>query len=39
VTLADGAAGRAVVLDEADYGRHARAAAEVLLDDALPATA
>ncbi|MDT0268833.1 helix-turn-helix domain-containing protein [Streptomyces sp. DSM 44915] len=35
VTLADGAASRAMVLDEADYGRHARAAAEVLLDHAL----
>ncbi|MGB8944046.1 MAG: TetR family transcriptional regulator [Streptomyces sp.] len=34
-TLADGAASRAMVLDEADYGRHARAAAEVLLDQAL----
>jgi len=36
VTLADGAASRAMVLDEADYGRHARAAAEVLLERALP---
>ncbi|EMF00628.1 helix-turn-helix transcriptional regulator [Streptomyces mobaraensis NBRC 13819 = DSM 40847] len=35
-TLADGAASRAMVLDEADYGRHARAAAEILLDHALP---
>ncbi|MFD9902863.1 TetR/AcrR family transcriptional regulator [Streptomyces sp. NPDC059063] len=35
VTLADGAASRAMVLGEADYGRHARAAAEVLLDRAL----
>ncbi|MFE0800697.1 TetR/AcrR family transcriptional regulator [Streptomyces sp. NPDC058812] len=35
VTLADGAASRAMVLGEADYGRHARAAAEVLLDNAL----
>lgn len=35
-TLADGAASRAMVLDEADYGRHAWAAAEVLLDQALP---
>ncbi|WP_031035419.1 TetR/AcrR family transcriptional regulator [Streptomyces sp. NRRL F-5650] len=34
-TLADGAASRAMVLDDADYGRHARAAAEVLLDQAL----
>lgn len=38
VTLADGAASRAMVLDEADYGRHARAAAEVLIDRALPDT-
>ncbi|GAA1937958.1 TetR family transcriptional regulator [Streptomyces durmitorensis] len=36
VTLADGAASRAMVLDEADYGRHARAAAEILLEHALP---
>ncbi|WP_369213154.1 hypothetical protein [Streptomyces flavofungini] len=36
VTLADGAASRAMVLGEADYGRHARAAAEILLDNALP---
>lgn len=36
VTLADGAASRAMVLGEADYGRHARAAAEVLLENALP---
>ncbi|GAA4831098.1 TetR/AcrR family transcriptional regulator [Saccharopolyspora rosea] len=36
VTLADGAASRAMVLDDADYGRHARAAAEVLLENALP---
>lgn len=35
-TLADGAASRAMVLGEADYGRHARAAAEVLLERALP---
>ncbi|MGH4029224.1 TetR/AcrR family transcriptional regulator [Actinomycetota bacterium Odt1-20B] len=35
-TLADGAASRAMVLDDADYGRHARAAAEVLVDQALP---
>ncbi|MFI8927901.1 TetR/AcrR family transcriptional regulator [Streptomyces sp. NPDC053474] len=34
-TLADGAASRAMVLDDPDYGRHARAAAEVLLDQAL----
>ncbi|MWA08513.1 TetR/AcrR family transcriptional regulator [Streptomyces sp. BA2] len=38
VTLADGAASRAMVLGEADYGRHARAAAEVLLDRALRGT-
>lgn len=38
VTLADGAASRAMVLDEADYGRHARAAAETLLAHALPST-
>lgn len=38
VTLADGAASRAMVLGEADYGRHARTAAELLLDNALPAT-
>jgi len=38
VTLADGAASRAMVLGDADYGRHARAAAEVLLEDALPTT-
>ncbi|MGV9279317.1 MULTISPECIES: TetR/AcrR family transcriptional regulator [unclassified Streptomyces] len=36
VTLADGAASRAMVLDDADYGRHARAAAAILLDNALP---
>ncbi|MFE6158161.1 TetR/AcrR family transcriptional regulator [Streptomyces sp. NPDC056486] len=35
VTLADGAASRAMVLNEADYGQYARAAAEVLLDRAL----
>ncbi|MEV0279091.1 TetR family transcriptional regulator [Streptomyces sp. NPDC050610] len=35
VTLADGAASRAMVLDEADYGRHARKAAEILLAHAL----
>ncbi|MFE0130944.1 TetR/AcrR family transcriptional regulator [Streptomyces sp. NPDC059037] len=33
-TLADGAASRAMVLGDADYGRHARAAAEVLLERA-----
>jgi AcrR family transcriptional regulator len=38
VTLADGAASRAMVLGDADYGRHARAAAEILLDNALPGT-
>ncbi|MFJ6655837.1 TetR/AcrR family transcriptional regulator [Streptomyces sp. NPDC091377] len=38
VTLADGAASRAMVLDEADYGRHARKAAETLLAHALPST-
>ncbi|MFJ2771101.1 TetR/AcrR family transcriptional regulator [Streptomyces sp. NPDC087300] len=38
VTLADGAASRAMVLGDADYGRHARAAAEVLLETALPRT-
>ncbi|MEU7579782.1 helix-turn-helix domain-containing protein [Streptomyces sp. NPDC041068] len=37
-TLADGAASRAMVLDDADYGRHARAAAEILLERALPST-
>ncbi|MFD0413442.1 TetR/AcrR family transcriptional regulator [Streptomyces sp. NPDC127108] len=36
VTLADGAASRAMVLGEADYGRHARAAAKTLLAHALP---
>ncbi|GAA2654385.1 helix-turn-helix domain-containing protein [Streptomyces lunalinharesii] len=35
VTLADGAASRAMVLNEPDYGRHARAAAEALLEHAL----
>lgn len=39
VTLADGAASRAAVLDEPDYGRHARAAAETLLDLAATASA
>ncbi|MEH6375540.1 TetR family transcriptional regulator [Streptomyces sp. KLMMK] len=38
VTLADGAASRAMVLGDADYGRHARAAAEVLIENALPGT-
>ncbi|GAF47085.1 MULTISPECIES: TetR/AcrR family transcriptional regulator [Rhodococcus] len=32
VTLADGAASRAMVLDQPGYGRHARVAAEILLD-------
>jgi AcrR family transcriptional regulator len=36
--LADGAASRAMVLDAPDYGRHARAAAEVLLAQALQDT-
>ncbi|WP_329170953.1 TetR/AcrR family transcriptional regulator [Streptomyces decoyicus] len=35
VTLADGAASRAMVLNQPDYGRHARGAAEILLDQAL----
>ncbi|MGV9590344.1 TetR/AcrR family transcriptional regulator [Streptomyces tendae] len=39
VTLADGAASRAMVLGDADYGRHARAAAETLLAHALSAGA
>ncbi|MER6917441.1 helix-turn-helix domain-containing protein [Streptomyces sp. NPDC000594] len=39
VTLADGAASRAMVLGEADYGRHARAAAKTLIAHALPSTA
>ncbi|MBZ4324270.1 TetR/AcrR family transcriptional regulator [Streptomyces huiliensis] len=34
--LADGAASRAMVLDDADHGRHARAAADILLDQAMP---
>jgi AcrR family transcriptional regulator len=34
VTLADGATSRAMVLNDPDYGRHARAAAEILLDHA-----
>jgi AcrR family transcriptional regulator len=34
VTLADGAASRAMVLNDPGYGRHARAAAETLLDHA-----
>ncbi|WP_214401364.1 TetR/AcrR family transcriptional regulator [Pseudonocardia lacus] len=34
VTLADGAVSRAMVLNDPDYGRHARAAAEILLDHA-----
>ncbi|CAL9663467.1 TetR/AcrR family transcriptional regulator [Streptomyces sp. enrichment culture] len=35
VTLADGAASRAMVLGDPDYGRHARAAAETLLAHSL----
>ncbi|MFH8796126.1 hypothetical protein [Streptomyces sp. NPDC017941] len=35
VTLADGAASRAVVLDQADYGQYAWVAAEILLERAL----
>ncbi|MCG3755164.1 MULTISPECIES: TetR/AcrR family transcriptional regulator [unclassified Amycolatopsis] len=35
VTLADGAASRAMVLGDPSYGRHARAAAEVLLERAV----
>ncbi|MER7805068.1 helix-turn-helix domain-containing protein [Streptomyces parvulus] len=38
VTLADGAASRAMVLGDPDYGRHARTAAEILLHNALPTT-
>ncbi|WP_240979957.1 hypothetical protein [Streptomyces sp. HNM0574] len=38
VTLADGAAARARVLDDPEYGRHARAAAEILLDHARTGT-
>ncbi|MFD2420358.1 hypothetical protein [Amycolatopsis pigmentata] len=34
VTLADGAASRAMVLNDPDYGHHARTAAETLLDHA-----
>lgn len=34
VTLADGVASRAMVLNDPGYGRHARAAAEILLDHA-----
>lgn len=34
VILADGVASRAMVLNDPDYGRHARAAAEALLDGA-----
>jgi len=34
VTLADGAASRAMVLNRPDYGRHGRAAAQALLDRA-----
>jgi AcrR family transcriptional regulator len=32
VTLADGAASRAMVLNDPEYGRHARSAAETLID-------
>nr|WP_030562883.1 TetR family transcriptional regulator [Streptomyces aureocirculatus] len=35
VTLADGAASRAMVLNQADYGQYARMAAEILLERAL----
>jgi AcrR family transcriptional regulator len=35
VTLADGAASRAMVLNQADYGQHACAAAKILLEQAL----
>ncbi|WP_433696742.1 TetR/AcrR family transcriptional regulator [Nocardiopsis sp. CA-288880] len=35
VTLADGAASRAMVLNQGDYGRHGRAAADALLEQAL----
>ncbi|MEU3370337.1 TetR family transcriptional regulator [Streptomyces sp. NPDC006660] len=38
VTLADGAASRAMVLGDPNYGRHARTAAKILLDNALPTT-
>lgn len=38
VTLADGAASRAMVLGESNYGRHARTAAQTLLEHALPTT-
>ncbi|GLY03205.1 TetR family transcriptional regulator [Actinoplanes sp. NBRC 101535] len=34
VTLADGAASRAMVLNDPEYGRHARAAAEILIEQA-----
>ncbi|MFB8762450.1 TetR/AcrR family transcriptional regulator [Nocardiopsis alba] len=37
VTLADGAAGRAMVLNRVDYGRHGRAAADALISQALKA--
>lgn len=39
VTLSDGVASRAMVLNDPTYGRHARAAAEVLLKAGLPAHA
>ncbi|WP_374227406.1 hypothetical protein [Streptomyces sp. AC512_CC834] len=38
VTLADGAASRAMVLGESNYGRYARTAAEILLKNAPPTT-
>ncbi|MFC9427687.1 TetR/AcrR family transcriptional regulator [Streptomyces sp. NPDC056987] len=38
VTLADGAASRAMVLGDSNYGRYARTAAEILLDNALSTT-
>ncbi|MCL2551333.1 MAG: TetR/AcrR family transcriptional regulator [Actinomycetia bacterium] len=37
--LSDGASSRAMVLNDARYTQHARAAAEVLLDAAIPASA
>ncbi|MET9781758.1 hypothetical protein [Nocardiopsis alba] len=37
VTLADGAAGRAMILNRVDYGRHGRAAADALISQALKA--
>jgi AcrR family transcriptional regulator len=38
VTLADGAASRAMVLNQPDYGRYGRAAAQTLLQQALEST-